>query len=47
MATELEGVRVLQAAEAVADGLWQRVLAWEYLAWDTMGKQFVASLQSR
>lgn len=39
MALKFEELRVLQAAEAVADGIWRQVVRWEAFARDTVGKQ--------
>jgi len=39
MALEFEELRVLKAAEAIADGIWQQVVRWEGLARETVGKQ--------
>jgi four helix bundle protein len=39
MALKFEELRVLQAAEAVADGIWRQVVRWETFARDTVGKQ--------
>ena len=50
MALKFEELRVLQAAEEVADGLWRRVVRWEAFARDTVGKQitrFAADLKTQ
>ncbi len=39
MALKFEELRVLQAAEAVADGIWRQVVRWGSFARDTVGKQ--------
>ena len=39
MAVGFEELRVLKAAEAVADGIWRQVVRWEAFARDTVGKQ--------
>ncbi|MGD8624066.1 MAG: four helix bundle protein [Anaerolineae bacterium] len=39
MALKFEELRVLQTAEAVADGIWHRVTRWDAFARDTVGKQ--------
>ena len=44
MALEFEELRVLKAAEAVADGIWRQVVRWEAFARDTVGKQMALLL---
>ena len=39
MALKFEELRVLQAAEAVADGIWQQVVRWDSFSRDTVGGQ--------
>ena len=39
MALKFEELRVLQAAEAVADGIWRQVVRWDAFARETVGKQ--------
>ena len=39
MSLKFEELRVLQAAEAVADGVWRRVVRWDAFARDVVGKQ--------
>ena len=39
MALKFEELRVLQAAEAVADGIWRQVVRWDTFARETVGKQ--------
>jgi four helix bundle protein len=41
MATSMEGLKVLQAAESVADTIWSNVIQWDDLGKDTVGKQIV------
>jgi four helix bundle protein len=46
MALAAEETLLLQAAEAVADGLWKLVLGWDPFARETMGKQLVRACDS-
>jgi four helix bundle protein len=46
MATSMEGLEVLQAAESVADTIWANVVNWDELAKDTVGKQMVRAADS-
>ena len=46
MAVRFEELKVLQAAEKVADEVWKIVVAWEMFAKDTVGKQLVRSMDS-
>lgn len=46
MATELEDLKVLGDAEAVADGVWKLVTKWEPFARDTVGKQLARAADS-
>ena len=46
MATELEDLRVLQAAEKVADDIWKLVTKWDSFAKDTVGKQLARAADS-
>lgn len=46
MALKFEDLRVLQAAEAVADDVWRRVVGWESFARDTVGKQLARAADS-
>lgn len=39
MALKFEELRVLQAAEAVADGIWQQVVQWDPFAREVVGGQ--------
>ena len=46
MVLRFEELRVLQAAEVVADGIWRRVVRWEAFARDTVGKQMARAADS-
>jgi len=46
MATALEDLRVLQAAEAIADGIWRRVVRWDSFARDVVGGQLARAADS-
>ena len=46
MATALEDLRVLQAAEGVADGIWRRVVRWDSFARDVVGGQLARAADS-
>ena len=46
MATELEDLEVLKAAEAVADGIWTDISKWDHFGKDTVGKQLVRAADS-
>lgn len=46
MALRFEDLRVLQAAEAVADDVWRQVVRWESFARDTVGKQLARAADS-
>jgi four helix bundle protein len=46
MGTSLEDLRVLQDAEAIADGVWQQVVAWEPFARDVVGGQLARAVDS-
>ncbi len=46
MAMRMEDLRVLQAAERVADGVWREVSGWNEFARDTVGKQVVRAVDS-
>ena len=39
MALKFEELKILGAAEAVADGIWRRVVRWDSFARDVVGKQ--------
>jgi four helix bundle protein len=41
--TNFEKLRVYQLAELLADRIWQMVLAWDYFAKVTVGKQIVTA----
>ncbi len=44
--TNFEKLRVYQLAEILADGIWEVVLGWDYLAKDTVGKQMIDAADS-
>lgn len=44
--TNFENLRVYKVSEELADEIWKIVVSWEYLAKDTVGKQFVRSADS-
>ncbi|MFQ5594976.1 MAG: four helix bundle protein [Anaerolineae bacterium] len=46
MATALEDLRVLQAAETVADGIWRRVVRWDPFAREVVGGQLARAADS-
>ena len=46
MALKFEDLRVLQAAEAVADSIWQQVVRWEPFVRETVGKQLARAADS-
>ena len=46
MATELEDLKILQAAERTADEVWKRVTQWDEFARDVVGKQLAKSADS-
>jgi four helix bundle protein len=46
MATGMEDLRVLQAAERVTDDIWNAVSTWDEFARDTIGKQLVRAVDS-
>jgi four helix bundle protein len=46
MATMLEELRVLQAAESLADEIWRMVSSWDTFARDTVGGQLVRASDS-
>ncbi|MFQ5595902.1 MAG: four helix bundle protein [Anaerolineae bacterium] len=46
MAMKFEDLRVLQAAEAVADDIWRRVVRWDWFARDVVGKQLAKAADS-
>jgi four helix bundle protein len=45
-ALKFEELRVLQAAEAIADGIWRQVVPWSSFARDTVGGQLVRATDS-
>ena len=46
MASSLEDLRILQAAEKMGDGVWKLVSAWNEFARDTLGKQLTRAMDS-
>jgi four helix bundle protein len=46
MAEGLEGLRIFQLAEALADSVWNEVLLWDSFARRTVGQQFVEAADS-
>jgi four helix bundle protein len=46
MAMKFEELRVLKAAEAVADGIWQQVVRWDPFAREVVGGQLVRAVDS-
>jgi four helix bundle protein len=46
MVLKFEELRVLQSAEAVADGIWRRVVHWEAFGRDTVGQQMARATDS-
>lgn len=46
MSVELEELRVLQAAEQVADGVWQQVARWDPFARKVVGEQIARAADS-
>ena len=46
MATELEDLKILQAAESISDAVWKRVVQWDEFAKDVVGKQLARSTDS-
>lgn len=46
MVLKFEELRVLQAAEAVADGTWRQVMQWAPFARDVVGKQLARAADS-
>jgi four helix bundle protein len=43
---KFEELRVLQVAEAVADGIWQQVVRWDPFARDVVGEQLARAVDS-
>jgi len=46
MATELEDLRILKTAEAIADAVWKQVVVWDEFAKDVVGKQMARAIDS-
>jgi four helix bundle protein len=46
VATELEDLKILQAAETIADDIWREVLRWGKLTQDVVGKQLARAADS-
>lgn len=46
MAMKFEDLRVLQTAEAAADGIWQQVVRWDAFSRDTVGRQLTRAADS-
>ncbi len=46
MTTSFEDLRVLRAAEAVADEMWQQVIKWDEFAREVVGKQLTRAVDS-
>jgi len=46
MAEGVMGLRIYQLAEALADDVWQEVIAWKPFARDTVGRQLVEAADS-
>ena len=44
MVLRFEELRVLQAAETVADGIWKQVIQWEQFPRETVGRQMARSV---
>jgi four helix bundle protein len=44
--TNFEKLRVYKLAETLADGIWDVVRNWDYLAKDTVGKQMIRAADS-
>ncbi|HEX3282795.1 MAG TPA: four helix bundle protein [Pyrinomonadaceae bacterium] len=44
--TNFEKLRVYKLAETLADGIWNVVRGWDYLARDTVGKQMIRASDS-
>lgn len=44
--TNFEKLRVYKLAETLADGIWDVVINWDYLAKDTVGKQMIRAADS-
>ncbi len=46
MSATFENLRILQAAEAIADAIWKQVLEWGEFARDVVGKQITTAADS-
>ena len=46
MQTNFENLQIYQLAERLADMIWEIVIAWDYFAKDTVGKQIVRAADS-
>ncbi|MEM7112323.1 MAG: four helix bundle protein [Chloroflexota bacterium] len=46
MSTSFEDLRILQAAEKIADGVWDEISGWSFFARDVVGKQMARSADS-
>lgn len=46
MAEGLQGLRIYQLAEALADEVWNEVITWRPFSRDTVGRQFVDAADS-
>ena len=46
MPATFEDLRVLKAAEEIADSIWKRVVRWEEFARDVVGKQLARAADS-
>ena len=46
MATKFEDLRILQAAEEIADGVWKQVTEWDDFDRDVVGKQMARAADS-
>jgi four helix bundle protein len=46
MGTELEELRVVKTAEAIADAIWKQVIQWDRLARDVVGGQLARAADS-
>jgi four helix bundle protein len=46
MTTGLEDLKILQAAEGIADAVWKRVVQWDEFARDVVGKQLARATDS-
>ncbi|MFC1463278.1 MAG: four helix bundle protein [Candidatus Brachytrichaceae bacterium NZ_4S206] len=46
MGTSLEDLKVLQAAESIADAIWRYVVQWDVFARDVLGSQLIRATDS-